>query len=747
MSDLTRATINSISRPVHAAPSGTHNPSQAAAGMTPKEILAIFRRHIWMITSSTIAGLIVGGIAWYLCLTYIPQYTAVTVVRVESQDRQDPTNIATITGNKDILYQYRVEMASRMTQESLFDDLLKLDAVRKTQWFQNLNNPFVDGIETLKEDFGVSPQRESQLITVSMRTASPTESATIVNSAVDLFVNEQSESSKTEIQYKLQNLTAQESAMKRDLLNANNALDNWRASSGFTGLDMKEQDQHTINQKEQQLVLQLDNIESEISKLEDEIKTYELRVQNTNIDIVTQAQTEQDTIVLSLKQEKAQLKSILEQKQSSLGENHRSVKELRERITQTDRQIEERYLEIAKVNRESLLTAAQDQQRSLDAQRQTLQQKRTEAGTQLKGLENARAEYERLLTTRDRLKDSLDLMTKQIEKFQTMLNDPETPKVRKVAIAPKPLFPSFPKWQVFFPGGLILGFMIGAGLAFLVEFLNDKLRTPKDIMTNVRIPLLGLICHTDEDMATKNLRESSIVMKEAPHSMTSEFYRQMRTNLKKNLTGKQKVISITSGAGGEGRTSVAANLAVSFVAEGTKVIFIDANFRRPASLTIFPKSVTDMPSSVQQVTGLSSYLNGKCNMSDILRHCTSTGVDVIDSGPLPTNPSEMLENARMDQLLHQLSTSYDYVIIDSPPMLVTDAKIIAMKADACVLVFNATKTRKGAAQRAVRELRSLNANLLGCALVAVRSLKGGYFDEMFKSYQDYSKPQLAASTR
>lgn len=744
MSDLTRATINSISRPVPAV--GTPNSNQAI-GMTPKEIMAIFRRHLWMIISFTIAGLIVGGIAWFLCLTYIPKYTAITVVRVESPDRQDPTNIATTTGNKDNLYQYRVEMAGRMTQESLYDDLLKLDEVRKTNWFQRLDNPFVDGIEKLKDDFGVSPQRESQLLTVTMRTASPMESATIVNNAVDLFVNKQAESSKTDIQYKLQNLTAQEVVLKRDLLNANNALDNWRSSSGFTGLSMKEEDQHTINQKEQQLVLQLDNIETEISQLEEQIKTYEQRVQNTGIDIVTQAQTEQDQIVLTLKQEKAQIKTLLEQKQSSLGENHRTVKEIRERIIQTDRQIEERYLEIAKVNRESLLTSAQDQQRNLESERATLQQKRDEAAVQLKGLESARAEYERLTTTRDRVKDSLDLLTKQIEKFQTMLNDPETPKVRKVAIAPKPLHPSFPKWQVFFPGGFILGFMMGAGLAFLVEFLNDKLRTPKDVVTNIRIPLLGLICHSDEDAEVRKIKVPALVMKEAPHSMTSEFYRQLRTNLKKNLTGKQKIISITSGAGGDGRTTVAANLAVSFIAEGTKVVFVDANFRRPASLAIFPKSPADMPSSVQQVTGLSSYLNGKCTMSDILRHCSSTGVDVIDSGPLPMNPSELLEGPRMDELLRQLSASHDYVIIDSPPMLVTDAKILAMKADGCVIVFNATKTRKGAALRATRELRSLNANLLGCTLVAVRSLKGGYFDEMFKSYQDYSKPQLVASSR
>ncbi len=748
MADLTRSTIASMSKPLPNMPMA--HPGMAGgqnAGMTPKEIIAIFQRHLLMIIFCTILGLVLGGVGWFLCRQYIPQYTALTYVQVESPERQNPLQIETRTANKDTLYQFRVSMASLLKQESLFVDVLQLDRVRETDWYKDLDNKHIDGIQTFQEDFGASPQRESQFIAVSMKTPSAGESATILNAVVDLFVNRQTESSKTDIRNKLSNLTEQERSLRRDLQTANNALDEWRASSGFTGLGMDDEFEHTLNQKEQQIVLQLDNLETEISDLETRIETYEARVESVGVDVVTQSQTEQDPIVINLKQQKAQLKAVLEEKQTNLGENHRAVREMQERIAQIDIQIEERYLEIAKVNRESLLTNAMDQKRNLESQRGTLLQKQAEAVSQLKAMENAKAEYDIRRTNRDQLKDSLESLNKQMEQFQALLNDPDTPKVRKVGAARPPLEPSFPKWQVFFPGGFVLGFMLGAGLAFLVEFLNDKLRTPKDIITNIKLPLLGMICDAAEDKDVRKTSDPSRAVIELPYSITSEFYRQLRTNLDKNLLPSQKVILVTSGSGGEGRSSVASNLATSFVAKSKKVVFVDANFRRPASLEIFPKSNADMPHNTQQVKGLSNYLSNGGNISDVIRHCSTSGVDVIDCGPVPSNPAELLEGEKMDELLKQLSVSYDYVVVDGPPLLVSDAKILAIKADACLLIFNATKTRKGAAMRSVRELRDINANVIGCALVSVKSLKGGYFNEMFKSYRDYSKGQLVASAK
>ena len=179
------------------------------------------------------------------------------------------------------------------------------------------------------------------------------------------------------------------------------------------------------------------------------------------------------------------------------------------------------------------------------------------------------------------------------------------------------------------------------------------------------------------------------------------------------------------------------------IAEDKKVLFIDTNFRKPASTNIFPRTEADGSVSEHPDFGLSNYLMGQCQDQDVIRPSGIEGLDIVDSGPLPSNPAELLGSARMTQLLDNGSKQYDYVIIDGPPLLVSDAKILAAMADGTIVVFNACSTRRGQAQRALRELRSINANIVGAVLLGVRSMKGGYFQEKFRLYQEYQQTQIA----
>jgi capsular exopolysaccharide synthesis family protein len=192
---------------------------------------------------------------------------------------------------------------------------------------------------------------------------------------------------------------------------------------------------------------------------------------------------------------------------------------------------------------------------------------------------------------------------------------------------------------------------------------------------------------------------------------------------------------------------VAVNLAASFVAENKKVLLIDANFRRPDLETIFTMQKAEDEQGRQSEFGLSSLLMGLCSYEDAKRSNVIEGLDIIVSGPLPSNPAELLGSYRMEQLIKDRRKNYDYIIVDGPPvLLVSDAKILAKIVDGTLLVLNAASTRRGAAQRTIHELETIDATIVGCVLFAVRALKGGYFQEQFRSYQEYQKLQLAHST-
>jgi capsular exopolysaccharide synthesis family protein len=195
-----------------------------------------------------------------------------------------------------------------------------------------------------------------------------------------------------------------------------------------------------------------------------------------------------------------------------------------------------------------------------------------------------------------------------------------------------------------------------------------------------------------------------------------------------------RLILVTSGGAKEGKTVVSVNLATTLVAEGRKVLLIDANLRQPGLHTIFAKEKGEARSDI----GLSNFLAGQIALQDAIKQSGMERLDIIESGLMPVNPAEALGGEAMEQLIRQQRENYDYVIIDGPPvLLVSEAKILSKFVDGTILVFNAAATRRGAAIRTIGELRQVNAEICGCVLLGVKTLKGGYFREMFRSYQEY----------
>ena len=170
---------------------------------------------------------------------------------------------------------------------------------------------------------------------------------------------------------------------------------------------------------------------------------------------------------------------------------------------------------------------------------------------------------------------------------------------------------------------------------------------------------------------------------------------------------------------------------------------IDGNFRQPALQSIFPRQ-RQTGAKVGAVYGLSNLLLGQCNIRQGLRPSGAKGLDLIDTGLLPPNPTELLASGRMEVLLAELGKVYDHIILDSSPiLLVSDPKVLARIVDATVLVCHAAYTRRGAAQRALYELARVDADVAGCVLLGVRAIRGGYFRKQYKSYLRYMEPMLA----
>ena len=212
----------------------------------------------------------------------------------------------------------------------------------------------------------------------------------------------------------------------------------------------------------------------------------------------------------------------------------------------------------------------------------------------------------------------------------------------------------------------------------------------------------------------------SLITDTDPKSPISEQFRTLRTNIQfSSLDQKLQTIVVTSSSPAEGKSTVAANLAVVLSQQDHRVLLVDTDLRKPTIHYTF---------RTQNKYGLSTIITGQGNFEDIINESSVAGVDVLPSGPIPPNPSEMLSSKRMKQFIAEVKNEYDYVIFDTPPVnAVTDPQIMAGLVDGVVLTVRSGKTDRAEARYSVDLLKKVEAKILGVVLNDVAMEKGNYY--------------------
>ncbi|MBN1125983.1 MAG: polysaccharide biosynthesis tyrosine autokinase [Sedimentisphaerales bacterium] len=758
-------------------PGGMRLPMATTPQMTPKEMLGILRRHIWLVVILTMLMSVLSVGAWFVKKTFWPEYTASSGVEVLPQGVTDPMQIEQTSVNKDVQFQFRNFKAAMLTSPSTLEEFLKRDDVRNMAWYKqfqkswikrkfapvlarlskqtngNGNNQIgvqgdhgkamVRAMRDLKKNLDVAPLRDATYIRVGMTCSGgqgQRESAQIVNLLIQMFYQQQDEAAKKDFRQRIVQLNNQQAEIQNEITTLDRELDRIRRLKPVANLGG--------NRFRDFLEEKLGSLETEVSRLEGEVQRLNSLLESAKrraegeYDEVVREMIERDSVATTMRQRISYLEVQQAEMLARFGENHTRVKEIRNSLRQAREDLAYRQKEIGDIERKRIFIITNDEVAASTKQLETRQLELGRARTEHEQLGEIRASYDRVFVNREDKQRLLDAINTQIEKVKALTNDPELSKIKPMQSALEPRERSAPRLALYLPGGLFLGLALGIGLAFAIELLNDLVRTPRDVMRHLHVPLLGMICHAEDDHDLDGI-DLYHVVRQAPYSITSECYRQLRTNLK--LSGAvetQKVLLVTSTGPGDGKTSVALNMTSTFVADDQRVLLIDANFRRPTTSLSQLREAGDSSDSHPDF-GLSNYLMGQCQEEQsIIRSSGIEDFDIVDAGPLPANPGELLGSERMKKLLEYARTAYDYVILDGPPLLVSDAKTLAAIVDGTVVVFNAETTKRGAAQRALRELRTINANIIGTVLMGVKTMKGGYFEEMFRTYQKYQQVSI-----
>lgn len=265
--------------------------------------------------------------------------------------------------------------------------------------------------------------------------------------------------------------------------------------------------------------------------------------------------------------------------------------------------------------------------------------------------------------------------------------------------------------------GLALGLGLGLGLALLRESLDTTIKDDADVTSATGLTVLASV------PVNPDINDTPVIQQGAASPVWSESYRKLRTNISYLAPDNPpRSLMVTSAHQGDGKTLTAANLAASLAQSGRRTILVEADLRRP--------SVGRLLGLVPDV-GVTSVVSGKATVAEVLQ--SAHGFDVLTSGPIPPNPSELLESHSFRGLVDELLGSYDTVVIDTPPLIaVTDAAVVAAVADASIMVCRSKKTRAPELRRALLSLRAVDANIAGVVLNRVRMDSSAYYQYSYK---------------
>lgn len=295
-------------------------------------------------------------------------------------------------------------------------------------------------------------------------------------------------------------------------------------------------------------------------------------------------------------------------------------------------------------------------------------------------------------------------------------------KVENVQVIDKaevPTSPIKPNPKLNIAISAVLGLMLSIFVIFLMEYLDQTIKRPEDIEKYLSIPVIGAIPNTNGQ---------NLISLEDPKSPVSEAFRTMRTNIEfSNIDDDINTIVITSSTPGEGKSTIASNLAISMAQGEKKVLIIDCDLRKPKINKIF-----DLPNN----QGLTTVLLGNKYFEDVVnKHERLDNLYVLTSGPIPPNPAELLGSKKMGEFINELKGEFDTIIMDSPPIgLVTDGVLLSTISDGLILVTAAGDTDIDSSVRSLGLVRNVNSKILGGVLNKIPIKGNPYYKYEYYSY-------------
>ena len=573
----------------------------------------------------------------------------------------------------------------------------------------------IDPIEVLLSKITVVPQKNSNIVRISVEDKDPEKAAFLANGVASSYIEFNLEKKYFETKDAARWLMDQSVSLKQNLENSEMTLFEFKQSNNVLATTF-EAKQELLSNRIIKLTNTLTDQEIKRNALTAKIEEYaHIDIENPEDAFFKELSREND-IIGNLKLKYLEVISKIDELEQVYGEKHPKVAALLAEKDNIEKSFKSEISGV--VNSYNLELKMLDNE--MKKNRKMLAESQKEA-IDLNKLDINYSKLRREVETNKKLYDIVLERSKEADLSALLKNN----NIRMIDRALVSKIPVKPRKQIILLAGFAIALVLASLAVFLVEFFDTKFKSFKDVETISQKPILGIIPKFQQPDGV-NFKEIAFEDKSGK-SLAVEAFRSLRTNLKlSNPDSKLKVMLVTSSIPHEGKTVVSSNLAVSYSVAGKKVLLIDADMRKPRVHKVW---------GLENEKGLSTLIVGEHSMDEVINKNVYEGLDIVTAGIIPPNPAELLESARFADILKDFSEIYDVVIIDTPPLSpVSDAATIAPLTDGLILAVNIGNTPRDIFKSVIVGISKPGITHLG---VVVNNLDFKQ-EKKFKSYYGYS---------
>lgn len=679
-------------------------------------ILAVAWRSRWLIVLATMLG---GLGAWVYLQRVTPRYTSLATVYVE---QNTPRLLAADSTWSRYSTKYLYTQAARIRSTVVLESAVNVLSESRLETFRDIDNP----VAFLLEELSVQVGDQDDLIYLSIELPNRTDAAQIVNRVVDAYMEEYTRERSSDVVGVLDILSEEKRRSDAELDRRRKELDSFRTE--HVNLAVQTSDENNV-------------ITKLFSALAGELNAAQIGLieAKARYNRVEQMLSDPDKRAYLLAKSNAEqggrrgpeldgqiqrIEQALTAERVKWGDGYPGVKLLNESLQslreQRDTQQEAvvtSYVDGLRQDFELMVQKRDELQRAYDKQFRLASEVSTQAA-QLASLEEAYHRTERYCELIDDRIREVEL-NKESGKLSVSIVDSAAPGEQT--------FPDRPKTASV---GLAFGAMLGLGLAWLRDLLDQRLKSVDEIASVMQLPVIGALPVIAGLRGDEGRGQGGRLVEFHPRSPGAEAVRSLRTALHFGVAGPEsKVFVVTSPAPGDGKSTVASNLAIAMAQAEQRVLLIDADMRKPTQHEIF---------GVETEIGLAAVLTGSQPPAEAILATETPSLDLLPCGRLPANPVELLTNGVFTEALAFLSEQYDRIIIDSPPVMpVADSRLIAALADCTVLVLRAERSTRRFSVAARDELIKVRTKRLGLVVNAAPMHRSGYGYGGYNGYGGY----------